>query len=197
MFAKKSFYVFAILLFAAVILLGWSQVWFELSSDAFSSQSPTEQITGQSSGPGLIGLSLALFAASGVLALAGRVLARVVASALVLIAAGMLWILLVSLSDPITASQGLLIKLTAIANVEELHATVTVVTVTAWPFVALVAALFVAVLGIALFFVSSRFESRVRKYDISRKNSQSASSSVDATAVEEWDQLNTGIDPTN
>lgn len=137
-------------------------------------------------------LGLTVLALAGVLALVGRVLRYILAA---IAAAIGLWLLAATIpllaEPPISAVSGTVTELTGIAGADAVEGLVTGIAVTAWPAVSLV--LWAALILTAGFVAASahRWRSTGRRF---RTDAAAGPGPVDA--VDSWDELSRGTDPT-
>ena len=180
------------ILLAAVVLLAWTQPWFELVISLPQGGSDRVTASGDVAGGALSALSLASLALFAALTIAGRVF-RIVLGVLqtllgvcVALGAG------TSLTDPIGASGTPITTATGVEGAESLVSLVDSVSATPWPWVALVTGIVSALLGVAVVVLSGMWPQATRKYSATRL--VAADPATDPAAA--WDTLSSGDDPT-
>ncbi|MEO5920310.1 MAG: Trp biosynthesis-associated membrane protein [Pseudolysinimonas sp.] len=175
----------AIVAEAALVSLAWSQTWFLLRLSGVELPVP-----GAVAGGALLPLALASLALVAALALAGpffRVVLGVLDALLgVCVVAVSVW----ALSDPVRASLPLLIDSTGISGEGTLLGMVASAPATPWPFVALGLGVLMIVTGLAVAVTSRAWPVSGAKYSRSRV------ATPDGTAIDDWDALSEGDDPT-
>ncbi len=177
----------AIVVEAAFVSLAWSQTWFllRLSGAEYT-------VGGDIAGGALLPIALASLTLVLALALAGPVF-RVILGVLdallgVCVVAVAVW----SLSDPVRASLPVLVDATGLtgdeqAFLDEIASTVT----TAWPYVGLAAGILMILTGVAIAVTSPAWPVSGAKY------SRTRAETADGTAINDWDALSEGDDPTD
>jgi hypothetical protein len=177
----------AIVVEAALVALAWSQTWYllRLSGAEYA-------VGGDIAGGALLPIALASLTLVLALALAGPVF-RVILGALdallgVCVVAVAVW----SLSDPVRASVPVLVEATGLtgdeqAFVDDIASTVT----TLWPYVGLAAGILMILTGVAIAVTSRVWPVSGAKYTRTRAES------ADGAAIDDWDALSEGDDPTD
>ena len=185
---------------SALVLLSWSQPWFELvlaeGAGAQTGGAPIA-VSGQAASPALAALALAGLALAGALAIAGpgiRVVLGVLAVVLggcILLASG------VSLGDPVAAVAPAVAEATGVTGAEPTAALVRSATATPWPIVAVVGGILVAASGVLVLATGTRWPVSARRYRGARlaADGRGAVSGADR-AIDDWDELSRGDDPT-
>ena len=175
----------AIVVEAALVALAWSQTWFLLRLSGVELPVP-----GSVAGGALLPLALASLTLVAALALAGpffRVVLGVLDALLgVCVIAVSAW----ALSDPVRASVPILTDSTGISGEGTLLGMVASAPATPWPFVALVLGILMVVTGLGIAVTSRAWPASGAKYSRTRLET------ADGTAVEDWDALTEGDDPT-
>jgi uncharacterized membrane protein (TIGR02234 family) len=141
-------------------------------------------------------LALAGLALTLALALVGKVV-RFVFAALAIVIGGALTALVVPIvqDPPVSAVARVVTEHTGIAGVESVSAIVSGIEATGWPVVTLVAAIVVA-LGGALALVTGRsWRKGTSRYDAPKSSPAGGDGPLDA--VDSWDRLTRGGDPTD
>lgn len=175
----------AIVAEAALVSLAWSQTWFLLRLSGAELPVP-----GSVAGGALLPLALASLALVAALALAGpffRVVLGVLDALLgVCVVAVTVW----ALSDPVRASLPVLIDSTGISGEGTLLGMVASAPATPWPILALALGIVMVLTGIAIAVTSRAWPTSGAKYTRTRAET------TDGTAIENWDALSGGDDPT-
>lgn len=189
---------------AGLVLLSWSQTWFELLIEASTTGGTGEPIdvTGSVASPALAALGLAGLALVAALAIAGpgiRVVLGVLEVLLggcVLLAAGL------SLADPIASVSPAVTDATGVAGAAPTAELVASVSATVWPVLAIVGGALLVLAGIAVLVTGTRWPASSRRYSDSRMAADDAAATpverpASDRAIDDWDGLSRGDDPTD
>jgi uncharacterized membrane protein (TIGR02234 family) len=184
---------------SGLALLSWSQPWFELvlteGAGAPTGRAPIA-VAGQVASPALAALALAGLALAGALAIAGpavRVVLGVLAVVLggcILLAAG------ISIGDPVAAVAPAVAEATGVTGTEPSAALVESAAATPWPIVAVVGGGLVAASGVLVLATGTRWPVSARRYRGARLAADGAAASGADRAIDDWDELSRGDDPT-
>lgn len=173
------------ILVAGLVLLTWTQTWFELVLDGGQKLS----VQGQAAAPALSALGLASLALLGALSIAGRgvrlalgILEAVIGVFVVITVIGVL-------SNPAAASASTITAATAVSGPESIAALITSTATGAWPSLAIAAGVLTALVGVAVIATGRRWPGPTRKYE-------AAGADDTGTPVGAWDSLSDGSDPT-
>ncbi|HWH26111.1 MAG TPA: Trp biosynthesis-associated membrane protein [Pseudolysinimonas sp.] len=176
----------------AVLLLAWSQLWFTLTTDSL-----TLAVGGEVAGGALVALVLASFALVAALALAGRVFRVILGLLQALLGFCAVAVSVFALSDPVAASSTAISARTGISGLGPQHQLVSTVASTGWPVVAVCAGSLVLALGLLVVGTSGRWPVSGRRFDRTRAaTADTRNDSTEADAVDTWDALSDGGDPT-
>lgn len=185
----------------AAAMLSWSQTWFRLELVAGAGAGSGDgaiQVGGADASPALAALGLAALALAAAFALAGPGLRFVLAvlefllGGCVLLAAGL------TLGDPAAAVAPAVTAATGVAGADPTAALIAVVQPTAWPVVAFLGGALILAAAVLVFATGAKWPSSSRRYGGAKLRPADASSSAGADrAVEEWDELTRGDDPTD
>lgn len=170
---------------AGLTLLSWTQPWFQLTLEG---DRPLT-VRGQSAAPSLSALALASLALVGALSIAGRGVRIGLGVIEVAIGAIIVAVTVTALQNPVAASGSVITDTTAIGGPQSIAALVQSVVATLWPWVGVFGGLLVAAVGVGVLVTGRRWPGPTRKYE----TTPSAGAS---TAVDAWDSLSEGSDPT-
>lgn len=186
----RSLTVVAILAAGAVALIGSTQTWAvaALPDDSLP-------VPGSTAVPVLQPLTLTVLALGLVLTLVGRVL-RYVLAVLGIAAAAAIGALAAPLlgTPPVSAVAPAVTERTGLAGTEAVADVVGGISVTPWPLVTLVCAVVVGIAGLIVLATAHRWTRGGRRYTASGSASRPATGPLDA--VDSWDDLSRGDDPT-
>ena len=183
--------VVLILLGAALALIGSTQTWLVASVEGTDIPA-----TGSESLALLQPLALAGLALTLALALVGKVL-RLVFAALAVVIGGALTSMITPLvmDPPVSAVARVVTDHTGIAGVESVAEITSGIDSTAWPIVALVAAVVLALGGALALVTGPAWRKGTSRYDAPSASSAAGDGPLDA--VDSWDRLSRGGDPTD
>ena len=172
---------------AGLILLAWTQPWFGITlTDA------TElEITGEVAAAGLSALAVAALVLVGAISIAGMFFRYLLGSLQAFIGVAVILSASLALGNPISASANTISDATGIAGAEPVAALVDSVSVTAWPWVALVAGVLQIVAAAGILVTARSWPGSTRKYQAARLTTEGGS------PVDDWDALSSGGDPTD
>lgn len=190
----KSLSILAVLVVAGLVFLTWTRTWFVFEVTAGQTEGVTVEATGETAAPALAALGLAGLAAGAALGIAGRVFRVILGSLTVLIGASVVLSAVLALSDPIGTSASAVSTATGIAGRESLDGVVGSVETSPWPSLAIVVGALLALAGALVVATSSRWPGPSRKYDAVRLEHADDGAPLDA--VDSWDELSRGDDPT-
>lgn len=192
----KLLTILLVLAGGALALLSWSAPWVTLTlvEDAGSA---TIEVPGSVASPALAALGLAALALAAALAIAGPVI-RVVLCLLSIVLAGCIGLAVgVSLADPLRASSAAISDRTGIAGAESVSGLVGSFVVSGWPVAAIVSAALLLAAGVGAIAFGRRWPVSGRKYRTGAVGWARRPEDRPADrAVDEWDELSRGADPT-
>lgn len=188
----KGILIVVTLAASGIALMTWTQSWFSLTFTQETHAGSSVDVPGEAAGPAVAALGLAGLALGGALAIAGRVLRVVFGVLEILIGASLITSAIVALSDPPAASAKTITEFTGVAGTEAAHDLVASSSATAWPIVAVAAGLLLAILGVAVAATSRRWPESGRKFDSPATEAHGQTQD----AVDSWDELSRGEDPT-
>jgi hypothetical protein len=179
--------ILAVPVFAALTLLAVTQSWWSVQLADRSIE-----VIGTTASPALSALALSSFALAAALAIAGPVFRVVMGVLQLVIGATVVLASVVSITDPVAASASLVTDATGVAGSESVAGLVESVSLTGWPWLAVVAGVLSALVGVLLLATFRRWPTASRKYQAVRLEDPSAP----RDSVGDWDALSDGADPT-
>ena len=189
--------VVAILACGAIGTLSSTQTWLVVVLDDGAAH--TLSVPGASAVPVLAPLSLAVLALGGALSIVGPVLRYLFGALTLAIAALLTWLTVpVAFAPPTSAVSSTVTEATGITGESAVAALVASVSVTAWPIVTLVGWVVLLAAGVLTIATAHRWKGSGRRYrtdDAPRAEAASASRPHDA--IDSWDDLSRGDDPTD
>lgn len=201
-------------LFSAIMLLATTNEWFSLSVLSSTDQGlqPVHlSVTGSTAASGLVSLALVQLVLTALLASGGRVyrillpLLQIVIGLTIILSSG------VALYHPVGVSERAITAATGVSGSRSTADYVSAVTVTAWPWVALLLGALTIALAVFALATLRRWPQPSRRYTAVRfaqaeTSSQSGNSGapegsptepIERNAVSDWDTLSSGSDPTS
>jgi uncharacterized membrane protein (TIGR02234 family) len=184
----KVYSLVGIVLLAALVFTAWSQTWLTLTV-----QNKPFVVAGSVAGSALAPIALASLALVAALAIAGTFFRVVLGLLLALLGVCVIVVSAFAIAHPVVAATSAITKTTGVAGDASVAKLVTAASTTAWPVVAIVIGVFIALLGLLIVATSRRWPDSGRKYTRSRL----VTSDADVLdPVQEWDALSEGDDPT-
>lgn len=190
----RSLSVLGMLLAGAIGVISSTQTWIDVTLADGAQQ--TLAVPGSDAVPVLTPLSLAALALGAALSIVGPVL-RYVLGALALAIAGIVGVASaqVLLTVPVSATAATVTEATGISGVDAVADLVASMSLTPWPAVTLLAALLLAAASVYTLVTARRWRgSAGRKYRTS--DDAAAGTSRPHDAIDSWDDLSRGDDPT-
>lgn len=189
----KYVLILASLLLSGLALIAWTQTWLtvELQPGA-----PTTSVAvdGTVAAPALAALALAGLALAAALAIAGVVFRILLGVLNVVLGACVVLSSVLALTAPVGASEAAVTEATGVAGSNSIADIVTSSSLTVWPVIALLAGVLLAIAGIAIVVSARSWPSSSRKYSAVRLEPADGDATPDA--VDSWDDLTRGDDPT-
>lgn len=182
---RRGIALTSIVVAAATLVLAWSQTWFVLQL----SGEPLE-IGGDAAAPAVLALALTLLALVGVLAIAGPRLRVGLGVIVVLVGAGSAVVAGAVVLDPSAVFERAVGDATGIGGAGAL-ALIDSAASTAWPLVAIAGGVAAAAIGIGVVLRSRAWPASGRRYEVT------AAGEAPRDAVETWDSMSRGDDPTD
>jgi uncharacterized membrane protein (TIGR02234 family) len=184
----KAYSLVGIVILAGLVFTAWSQTWFTLTV-----QGKPFEVAGSVAGSALAPIALASLALVAALAIAGSFFRVVLGVLLALLGVCVVVVSGFAIAEPVVAATAAITKTTGIAGTASVAKLVTATSMTAWPIVAIVFGLLIALLGLVIAPSSRRWPESGRKYTRSRLVAADADG---LDPVQEWDALTEGDDPT-
>ncbi|WP_309068929.1 Trp biosynthesis-associated membrane protein [Microbacterium sp.] len=187
----KSLTVVAILAAGAVALIGSTQTWAvaRLAEGALP-------VPGATAVPVLQPLALTTLALGLVLTLVGRALRYVLGGLAVVVATGLAFLSArMVVAPPLTAVAPAVTERTGLAGAEAIAGVVRDVTATPWPLVTLIAAILIGLAGIAVLATAHLWARGGRRFGAAT-DSTARDDAAPLDAIDSWDDLSRGDDPT-
>ena len=185
---SKASSLVGIVILAALVFLAWSQTWFTLTV-----QEKPFVVAGSVAGSALAPIALASLALVAALAIAGPFFRVILGVLLALLGVCVVVVSAFAIAHPVVAATAAITKTTGVAGAASVAKLVTATSLTAWPVVAIVIGVLLALLGLLIVPTSRRWPESGRKYTRSRLVDDDAEG---LDAVQEWDALSEGDDPT-
>lgn len=175
------------LLFSALVFLAWTQDWVAVTL----TEGAQLNVAGDVASPALSALALTSLVLIGALSIAGPVFRVILGVLQVLLGATMALASALAIADPVRAATPVVTDATGIAGAESVAAMVATAAVTAWPWLAVVASTLFGLAGIAVVATARRWPGQSGKYSAVRMEQAEG-----RNAVDDWDALSDGTDPT-
>lgn len=173
---------------SGLVFLGWTQEWFSVAIV----DGPLLSVQGDIAAPAVSTLALTCLVLIGALSIAGPFFRAVLGVLQILLGVAVMFSGVLALADPIAASASAISDATGIAGATSLPALVASLAVSAWPWVSTVGGGLISLLGLAVIVTSRRWPASTRKYNAVRVEPAEG-----RTAVDDWDSLSDGTDPTS
>jgi len=174
-------------LVAGLVLLAWTQPWFQVSLV----EGQALEVTGEVAAAGLSALALAALVLVGAISIAGVFFRFVLGALQALIGVAVILSSTLALGNPIAASAPSISEATGITGAAPVVALVGSVSVTAWPWIALVAGVLQIVAAAGILITAKSWPGSSRRYQAARVTTEGGS------PIEDWDALTSGGDPTD
>ncbi|BDV30561.1 Trp biosynthesis-associated membrane protein [Microbacterium terricola] len=193
----RSLAVIALVAVGALGVISSTQTWLTVTLSDGAQHELT--VPGASAIPVLAPLSLAVLALGAALSIVGRVLAHVF-GALAVVLGGVLAVLTwqVAFQQPIGAVTSVVTEATGIAGADAVGELVAGIVPTPWPAVTLVGWVVLVAAGVLIVATAHRWRRGGRRYrtDAPAEAPAAASGSRPHDAIDDWDDLSRGDDPT-
>lgn len=188
----RNLLIVSTLVVSAAALLAWTQDWFTISVAHSADGTSSLDVPGKTAGPATAALGLAGLALGGALSLAGQVLRIIFGAIEAVLGASLVAAVTNTLIDPAGASRQSVTELTGVSGPDAIHRLVLSSSPSFWPFLAAAAGVALVVLGIAVCVTVRTWPQPGHKYDA--ETAPRTSGVPDA--VDSWDELSRGEDPT-
>lgn len=189
---------------AGLVLLSWSQTWFDLVIEASTTGGVGDPIAvaGSIASPALAALGLAGLALVAALGIAGPGIRFVLGVLEVLLGGCVLLAASLTLADPVASVSPAVTDATGVAGAEPTAELVASVTATLWPVLAIVGGVLLVLAGLAVLVTGGRWPASTRRYSDSRMAAEDAAAGAvgrpaSDRAIDDWDGLSRGDDPTD
>lgn len=214
----KLLTILGVLVASALGFLAWSQTWSTLQLDGSESIAATITVPGSVAAPALSALSLAGIALAGALAIAGPVVRLVLGVLELVLGASVLWSSIAAAADPVAAGASSVTTTTGVAGSSSVRALVSGYEATVWPAAAIVSGALMLVAGLLVIVTVRRWPASGRRYQAVVFEDAGGARSTDPgdffdegstapepkatrreradAAVDDWDHLTRGDDPT-
>lgn len=214
----KGLTILAVLALSALVFLAWSQQWGSLLVSGTSAGGQLFVVPGSVAAPALAALGLAGLALAAALAIAGPVVRVVLGALQISVGAAITTSSLGALIDPVAAGSPVVTKATGIAGLSAIRGIAADAGESPWPYVALALGVLIALTGLLIIVTTRRWPLSGRRYQAvrfeeadsaasSNRNARvgsdpSAANAVDSqatersAAIDDWDSLSNGRDPT-
>lgn len=191
----RSLAVVVLLLGGALALIGSTQTW--LAVRLVDDSAAVIEVPGASAVPLLAPLSLAALALALALSIVGRVLRYVFGAIAVLIGGALLFASArIAVERPADAVESAVADATGLLGVGANGTLVSEITSTVWPVVAVVAAILITVAGLFTLATAHRWPGAGRRYRTDAAAVAASDGSRPHDAIDSWDDLSRGEDPT-
>ncbi|GAA5027546.1 Trp biosynthesis-associated membrane protein [Microbacterium fluvii] len=191
--------VLVMLATGAVGVISSTQTWLTVVLDDGAQHELA--VSGAAALPVLAPLSLAVLALGGALSIVGRVL-RYVFGALAVVIGVVLFALTwpIAIAHPVTAVASVVTEATGIAGIQAIADLVADIAATPWPVVSLVAWCVLIAAGVFTLATAHTWAATGRRYDTAADHSAAAPTAAAGSrphdAIDDWDDLSRGDDPT-
>ncbi|MBT2499910.1 Trp biosynthesis-associated membrane protein [Agromyces sp. ISL-38] len=200
----KSPAIIATIVGAGLTLLSWSQNWFDLRiADGAVAGTIAEAIpvAGSVASPALAALALAGLALVAALALAGPGIRVVLGVLEVVLGACIVFAAWVSIGDPVAAVSPAVTDATGVSGAGPTAELVASVTASAWPAAAIAGGVLVVIAGVVVLATGHTWPASSRRYRGVRlaeadDHAEPTARAASDRAIDDWDELSRGDDPT-
>ena len=197
--------ILATIVGAGLALLSWSQTWYALvleSSAGGGASGDAIAVPGSIASPALAALGLAGLALVAALAIAGPGIRIVLGVLEVLLGGSIVLAASLSIGDPVAAVSPAVTDATGVAGSAPTASLVAEVTPTFWPTVGVVAGVILILAGVLVLATGMRWPASSRRYRGARLDQAGAAagettSPASDRAIDDWDELSRGDDPTD
>ena len=177
---------------AGLTLISWTQQWLTVTLTEAGQHALG--VDGAVAAPALAALALAALALGAALAIAGIWFRYVLGLLQVLLGASIALSAVLVFTDPVGAAEPAVTDATGIAGAESVASIVSSASVTAWPAIALALGIVMILAGIGIMVTARIWPTSSKKYSAVRLEPVATDEMPDA--VDSWDELTRGDDPT-
>lgn len=195
----KPLLVLAVLAASGLALLAWTQVWVTLSLAGDGATQQALDVAGSVAAPGLTALALAGLALAGALTIAGPVIRIILGLLEMLLGVSVILSATLAIGDPVAVSSAAVTTVTGIAGSESTRDAVASADLTGWPYLALAAGILMLIIGLLIAVTSRFWPGSAKRYETTTFEpvTDAATGQVrPRDAVDDWDGLTRGDDPT-
>jgi len=197
--STKYLILFVIVLASGLGLLASTQTWYTVHLTAAANHPSSIAVPGSAAAPALTALSLAGLAVTGALAIAGRI-ARIVVAILGLLLAGCIVLSCVlAMANPDGSAISVVTKATGIAGDSSVTHMIARADATIWPAGGLVAGIVVFLASVAVLLTTRNWPDGSKRYQavkFAEAAPTDAPENPRDAAIDNWDELSRGDDPT-
>lgn len=180
------------LVLAGLTLIAWTQQWLTVTLTGPARD--VLAVDGAVAAPALAALALATLALAAALAIAGSAFRYILGVLEALLGASIVLSAVLVFIDPIGAGEAAVTDATGIAGTESVAAIVSSAVVTAWPAITLVLGIGTVIAGISVVVTARSWPRSSKKY--SAVSLEPVATDEMPDAVDSWDELTRGDDPT-
>jgi hypothetical protein len=177
---------------AALTLIAWTQQWLTVTLTE-AGRDPLG-VDGSIAAPALAALALAALALAAALAIAGLGFRYLLGALQVLLGASIALSALLVFTDPVGAAEPAVTDATGIAGAASVASIVDSTALTPWPVITLVLGALLALAGIGIVATAKSWPRSSKKYSAVKMEPVATDEMPDA--VDSWDELTRGDDPT-
>jgi uncharacterized membrane protein (TIGR02234 family) len=198
------------------ILLASTQSWFVVHLTDVGAHTAVVSVPGSAAAPALTALSLAGLALAAALAIAGPVFRTVLAILGLLLSASVLVSAISALADARQSSSATITSSTGVAGNASIAALINRIDIAFWPWLAVAGGILVALASLAVIVTSRRWPGPSRRYETRFETQDAGVPDIDSSeddtpggeaeetsttterdrAIDSWDELSRGEDPT-
>jgi uncharacterized membrane protein (TIGR02234 family) len=178
-------------------VLAATQNWYVLHLAQAAGHPDPLPVPGSHAAPALTALSLAGLALAGALALAGRLIRIVLAVLAALLGLCVLISAIGAMSNPAATGIAVVTKATGVGGDAQVVRLISSVDASAWPVVAVVSGALFVLLGVAVVVTGSRWPGTSHRYEAVRLAPSNRPANARDAAIDDWDELTRGDDPTD
>jgi len=191
--------ILVVILASGLGLLASTQTWYTVHLTGAANHPSPLVVPGSTAAPALTALSLAGLAVAGALAISGRI-ARVIVGILAVVLGGCVVLSAVlAMANPDASASSVVTTATGIAGDTSVTHLIARADATVWPVAALLAGVVVGLAGLTALITTRRWPGASRRYQAARfapAPERAAPENPRDAAIDKWDDLSRGDDPT-